>query len=183
MLRDEGEREPPLHTYTVWMVLLPSLYPEGGSRGRAGARLAPSSSVSAAAASFYSSSCSSGQSLWKKGRAEGQTAAGRLRAAHPGSEHSRGKTTISQPWLPPTPSLLARFPAPCLEEGAPSPAKCLKGKCSSNFTATAHHFLPQIFELRSGDCFWEARSFSQSTNFIEKPILVSPELGSVCYTN
>lgn len=93
------------------------------------------------------------------------------------------KLPLLSPGSHPPPSLLARSRAPCLEEGAPPPARCLKGKCSSNFTATAHHFFPQIFELRSGDCFWEARSFSQSTNFIEKPILVGPELGSVCYTN
>lgn len=52
------------------------------------------------------------------------------------------KLPLLSPGSHPPPSLLPRSRAPCLEEGAPPLARCLKGKCSSNFTATAHHFLP-----------------------------------------
>lgn len=49
-----------------------------------------------------------GKTAGKKGRAEGQTAAGRLRAANPGSEHSGGKAAAPSP----SPPLLAGSRAP-----------------------------------------------------------------------
>lgn len=64
-------------------------------------------------------------------------------------------------------------------EGSPihwMPVGPLQGNAFSSFTATAPHSFPQILELQSGDCFWEALSLAQSTNFIEKLLLAGSEL-------
>lgn len=152
--------------------------PEGGSRGRAGARPAPSSSVSAAAASFSSSSCSSGQSLWKKGTGRGADGSWPAPCRPPGQRALKRKNYHFSALAPTHPHPSSLGPGPhAWRRGLPPPARCPKGKCSSNFTATAHHFLPQIFELQSGDCLWETRSFSQSTNFIEKTNPCWPRAG------
>ena len=132
--------------------------PEGGSGGRARARLAPSSSSAsaAAAASFsFHSSCSSGQSLWKKGSGRGAEGSWPAPRRPPGQRGLKRKNCHLSAPAPTRPHPSSLSPRPDAWRRGPSPPTgCLKGKCFFQL----HCHKPLVPSLRSLNCSLEIAS-------------------------
>lgn len=154
----------------------------GSSGGRAGARLGPSSSASAAAAS-YSFYSFSGQSLWKKGSGRGAEGSWPAPRRPPGQRVLKRKNghLSSGSHLPP--SLLAKSTGRPLEEGAlPTHRMPEREMVLPTSLPQAPRSLPQILELQSGDCFWEAPSLNLQT-LLKNRSLLAQSWSPGCYTN